>query len=449
MGYIIKNATLVNEVKTFVASVVISGDRIEKIIHNIDDIDFSRWSSYELIEARGMLLVPGAIDDQVHFRDPGLTHKGDIATESKAAVAGGVTSFMDMPNTIPNTLTQRILQDKYDIAAEKSLANYSFYMGASNDNIDEVLKTNPKDVCGIKVFMGSSTGNMLVNNDNTLVRLFSEAPCLIATHCEDEAIIRNNMEIYKGKYGDDAPFSIHPLIRSEEACYKTSSLAAELATKYNTQLHILHLSTAKEIQLFRNDIPLKDKKITAETCLHYLYFNDKDYETRGRFLKCNPAVKTEKDRLALIKGCIDNHIDILATDHAPHTYDEKQKPYFSAPSGGTSIQHLLLGALELSNKGIITKERIVELLSHNPAILYKIKDRGFIREGYYADLVLIDPNKTQIINNDNLHYKCGWTAYAGIELSNSVSHTFINGELVYHEGKFNEDFRGKRLIFNR
>lgn len=449
MGYIIKDATLVNEGKTFVASVVISGDRIEKIIHNIDDIDFSKWSSYELIEARGMLLVPGAIDDQVHFRDPGLTHKGDIATESKAAVAGGVTSFMDMPNTIPNTLTQRILQDKYDIAAEKSMANYSFYMGASNDNIDEVLKTNPKDVCGIKVFMGSSTGNMLVNNDNTLVRLFSEAPCLIATHCEDEAIIRNNMEIYKGKYGDDAPFSIHPLIRSEEACYKTSSLAAELATKYGTQLHILHLSTAKEIQLFRNDIPLKDKKITAETCLHYLYFNDKDYETRDRFLKCNPAVKTEKDRLALIEGCIDNHIDILATDHAPHTFEEKQKPYFSAPSGGTSIQHLLLGALELSNKGIITKERIVELLSHNPAILYKIKDRGFIREGYYADLVLIDPNKTQIINNDNLHYKCGWTAYAGIELSNSVSHTFINGELVYHEGKFNEDFRGKRLIFNR
>ena len=277
MGYIIKDATLVNEGKTFVASVVISGDRIERIIQNIDGIDFSEWSSYELINARGMLLVPGAIDDQVHFRDPGLTHKGDIATESKAAVAGGVTSFMDMPNTIPNTLTQRILQDKYDIAAEKSMANYSFYMGASNDNIDEVLKTNPKDVCGIKVFMGSSTGNMLVNNDNTLVRLFSEAPCLIATHCEDEAIIRNNMEIYKGKYGDDAPFSIHPLIRSEEACYKTSSLAAELATKYDTQLHILHLSTAKEIQLFRNDIPLKDKKITAETCLHYLYFNDKDY----------------------------------------------------------------------------------------------------------------------------------------------------------------------------
>lgn len=446
MRYIIKNATLVNEGKSFMASVFISGEIIEKIIPAESQQDFE---GYEVIDAAGLLLLPGAIDDQVHFRDPGLTHKGDIATESRAAVAGGVTSFMDMPNTVPNTLTQQLLQDKYDIAAEKSMANYSFYMGASNDNIEEVLKTNPQDVCGIKVFMGSSTGNMLVNNGGTLQRLFQEAPCLIATHCEDEDIIRRNIDIYKSKYGDDAPASIHPLVRSAEACYKTSSEAAELASKYGTHLHILHLSTAKEIKLFRNDIPLKDKKITAETCLHYLLFDDRDYEKKGMFLKCNPAVKTEDDKLALIQACNDNHIDILATDHAPHTLEEKNKPYFSAPSGGTSVQHLLLGALELANKGIMTKEKVVELLSHNPATLFKINKRGFIREGYYADLVLINPNKRHIISNNDVLYKCGWTGYSGMELSCSVTHTFINGELVYHNGNFNEDYRGKRLTFNR
>lgn len=446
MRYIIKNATLVNEGKSFMASVFISGEIIEKVIPAESQQDFE---GYEVIDAAGLLLLPGAIDDQVHFRDPGLTHKGDIATESRAAVAGGVTSFMDMPNTVPNTLTQQLLQDKYDIAAEKSMANYSFYMGASNDNIEEVIKTNPQDVCGIKVFMGSSTGNMLVNNGGTLQRLFQEAPCLIATHCEDEDIIRRNIDIYKSKYGDDAPASIHPLVRSAEACYKTSSEAAELASKYGTHLHILHLSTAKEIELFRNDIPLKDKKITAETCLHYLLFDDRDYEKKGMFLKCNPAVKTEDDKLALIQACNDNHIDILATDHAPHTLEEKNKPYFSAPSGGTSVQHLLLGALELANKGIMTKEKVVELLSHNPATLFKINKRGFIREGYYADLVLINPNKRHIISNNDVLYKCGWTGYSGMELSCSVTHTFINGELVYHNGNFNENYRGKRLTFNR
>lgn len=446
MRYIIKNATLVNEGKSFMASVFISGEIIEKVIPAESQQDFE---GYEVIDAAGLLLLPGAIDDQVHFRDPGLTHKGDIATESRAAVAGGVTSFMDMPNTVPNTLTQQLLQDKYDIAAEKSMANYSFYMGASNDNIEEVIKTNPQDVCGIKVFMGSSTGNMLVNNSSTLQRLFQEAPCLIATHCEDEDIIRRNIDIYKSKYGDDAPASIHPLVRSAEACYKTSSEAAELASKYGTHLHILHLSTAKEIELFRNDIPLKDKKITAETCLHYLLFDDRDYEKKGMFLKCNPAVKTEDDKLALIQACNDNHIDILATDHAPHTLEEKNKPYFSAPSGGTSVQHLLLGALELANKGIMTKEKVVELLSHNPATLFKINKRGFIREGYYADLVLINPNKRHVISNNDVLYKCGWTGYSGMELSCSVTHTFINGELVYHNGNFNENYRGKRLTFNR
>ena len=455
MRYIIKNATLVNEGKSFLASVVILGDTIEKIIpadkQQTTDNRQQDSEGYEIIDATGLLLLPGAIDDQVHFRDPGLTHKGDIATESRAAVAGGVTSFMDMPNTVPNTLTQQLLQDKYDIAAEKSMANYSFYMGASNDNIEEALKTNPKEVCGIKVFMGSSTGNMLVNNSHTLQRLFSEAPCLIATHCEDEDIIRRNMEMFKERYGDNAPTSIHPLVRSAEACYKTSSQAAELASKYGTQLHILHLSTAKEVNLFRNDIPLKDKKITAETCLHYLLFDDRDYAKKGNFLKCNPAVKTENDKLALIQACIDGHIDILATDHAPHTFEEKNKPYFSAPSGGTSIQHLLLGTLELSfdRQQAFSIEKAVELLSHNPAILYKIDRRGFIREGYFADLVLVDPKKKQVITNENVHYKCGWTGYAGMELSCSVTHTFVNGELVYHDGTFKEDYRGKRLTFNR
>ena len=463
MRYLIKNATLVNEGKSFMASVLISGETIEKIIpagslQDNESTSLQDFDNCEIIDAKGLLLLPGAIDDQVHFRDPGLTHKGDIATESRAAIAGGVTSFMDMPNTVPNTLTQQLLQDKYDIAAEKSMANYSFYMGVSNDNIDEVLKTDPKNVCGIKAFMGSSTGNMLVNNELTLQRLFQEAPCLIATHCEDEDTIRRNMEIFKAKYGDDAPASVHPLIRSEEACYKTSSYAAELASKYGTQLHILHLSTAKEIQLFNNNIPLKDKKITAETCLHYLLFDDRDYETKKTFLKCNPAVKTENDKLALIQACIDNHIDILATDHAPHTFEEKNKPYFSAPSGGTSVQHLLLGALELAikeqkstDKGrqTLTIEKVVELLSHNPAILFKINKRGFIREGYYADLVLVDPNKEQTISNNDVHYKCGWTAYEGMKLSCSVTHTFVNGELVYDNGKFKEDYRGKRLTFNR
>ena len=455
MRYIIKNATLVNEGKSFLASVVILGDTIEKIIpedsQQTTDNRQQDSEGYEIIDATGLLLLPGAIDDQVHFRDPGLTHKGDIATESRAAVAGGVTSFMDMPNTVPNTLTQQLLQDKYDIAAEKSMANYSFYMGASNDNIEEALKTNPKEVCGIKVFMGSSTGNMLVNNSHTLQRLFSEAPCLIATHCEDEDIIRRNMEMFKERYGDNAPTSIHPLVRSAEACYKTSSQAAELASKYGTQLHILHLSTAKEVSLFRNDIPLKDKKITAETCLHYLLFDDRDYDRKGNFLKCNPAVKTENDKSALIQACIDGHIDILATDHAPHTFEEKNKPYFSAPSGGTSIQHLLLGTLELSfdRQQAFSIEKAVELLSHNPAILYKIDRRGFIREGYFADLVLVDPKKKQVITNENVHYKCGWTGYAGMELSCIVTHTFVNGELVYHDGTFKEDYRGKRLTFNR
>lgn len=463
MRYLIKNATLVNEGKSFMASVLISGETIEKIIpagslQDNESTSLQDFDNCEVIDAKGLLLLPGAIDDQVHFRDPGLTHKGDIATESRAAIAGGVTSFMDMPNTVPNTLTQQLLQDKYDIAAEKSMANYSFYMGVSNDNIDEVLKTDPKNVCGIKAFMGSSTGNMLVNNELTLQRLFQEAPCLIATHCEDEDTIRRNMEIFKAKYGDDAPASVHPLIRSEEACYKTSSYAAELASKYGTQLHILHLSTAKEIQLFNNNIPLKDKKITAETCLHYLLFDDRDYETKKTFLKCNPAVKTENDKLALIQACIDNHIDILATDHAPHTFEEKNKPYFSAPSGGTSVQHLLLGALELAikeqksaDKGrqTLTIEKVVELLSHNPAILFKINKRGFIREGYYADLVLVNPNKEQTISNNDVHYKCGWTAYEGMKLSCSVTHTFVNGELVYDNGKFKEDYRGKRLTFNR
>lgn len=449
MGYIIKNATLVNEGESFLASVAVSGEFIEKIARGTDAMDATRWKGYTVIDARGKYLLPGVIDDQVHFREPGLTYKADIRTESRAAVAGGVTSFMDMPNTVPNTLTQQLLQQKYDIAAEKSYCNYSFYMGASNDNIEEVLKTNPREVCGIKVFMGSSTGNMLVDKEEILERIFREVPCLVATHCEDEIIIRANIAMFKERYGDDAPAMIHPLIRSAEACYRSSSKAVEIAEKYNTRLHVLHVSTEKEMSLFRNDIPLKDKMITSEVCLHHLWFNDKDYESKGNFIKWNPAVKTEQDRSALLAAVIDNRIDVVATDHAPHTLEEKSKPYFSAPSGGPSVQHLLTGLMEFINRGVMTLEKVVEKLSHNPAILFGIDRRGFIREGYYADLVIINPDKKQYVNNENVLYKCGWTPYNGIVLSNSVDSTFVNGSLVYHDGIIEDIINAKRLIFNR
>lgn len=451
MGYIIKNATLVNEGTTTLASVVISDDRIEKILVGNDDI--SNWKGYDVIEAKGLHLIPGIIDEHVHFREPGLTQKADIFTESRAAVAGGVTSFMDMPNTNPQTTTQELLQQKFDLAAQKSAANYSFYLGATNDNIDEVKKTDPKKVCGIKLFMGSSTGNMLVNEDDTLVRLFNEAPCLIAAHCEDEQTIHENTVCCKdlaakGEVIVDA--SIHPFIRTTEACYKSTAKAVDMAAKFGARLHVMHISTKSELTLFRNDIPLKDKRITAETCPHYLAFCDKDYDEKSYAIKCNPAIKMASDRTLLRMAINDGHIDIIGTDHAPHLWHEKfTDDYFTAKSGFPSIQNSLDVMLNLYHQGVISLSLIVKLMCHNPAELYQIKDRGFIREGYFADLVLVDLNHEKVIKNDDMLYKCGWTPYDGMSVKSKVTHTFVNGNLVYHDGIVEDNIWGKPLEFDR
>jgi len=442
-SYLIKAATIVNEGQKIVADVLIKDGIIEKIGQNLSAPDAQE------INAEGQYLLPGMIDDQVHFREPGLTHKADIFTESMAAVAGGITSFMEMPNTVPNTLTQELLADKYAIAAETSLANYSFYMGASNDNIEEVLKTDAKNVCGIKVFMGSSTGNMLVDNEKTLENIFSKAPILVATHCEDEATIRKNLAEYKASYGDDLTIDMHPLIRSAEACYKSSSLAVELAKRYQTRLHILHISTAKEIALFDNTIPLAAKKITAEACVHHLWFNDKDYAAKGNFIKWNPAVKTEADQNGVLQGVLNDNIDVIATDHAPHTLEEKQQAYASAPSGGPLVQHALPALLEMHLQGKITLEKIVEKTAHNLAICFNIEKRGFIREGYWADLVLVDLKDSWKVTSLNNFYKCGWSPFDGDTFQASVTHTFVSGNLAYQKGRFTTDQIGQRLTFER
>jgi dihydroorotase len=444
---LIKNATIVNQGIQFLGSVLIEGAYIKAIYKDSENPILPR--SDQEIDATGKLLIPGVIDDQVHFREPGLTHKATILTESAAAVAGGITSFMEMPNTVPNTLTQELLQDKYDIAAQDSVANYSFFMGASNDNLDEVLKTDPTQVCGIKVFMGSSTGNMLVDNKKTLTGLFQECPMLIATHCEDEQTIQNNIAIYKAKYQEDVPMSAHHLIRSEEACYKSSSMAVELATKYNTRLHILHISTAKEVSLFRNDIPMSEKRITAEACVHHLWFSDADYEKKGAFIKWNPAVKTANDRAEILAAVINNKIDVIATDHAPHTLAEKQQSYFKAPSGGPLVQHALLALLTLVNKGAITLTKLVEKMSHAPADMFQINKRGYIKEGYFADLVLIDLTKQLTVSKDNLLYQCGWSPFEGETFAQSVDTTFVNGNIVYQHGLINNQQKGMRLTFER
>jgi len=441
--YLIKAATIVNEGQKIIADVLIKDGFIDKIGQNLSAPEA------EEINAEGKYLLPGMIDDQVHFREPGLTHKADIFTESMAAVAGGITTFMEMPNTVPNTLTQELLADKYAIAAETSLANYSFYMGASNDNIEQVLKTDPKNVCGIKVFMGSSTGNMLVDNEKTLEKIFSQAPILVATHCEDEATIRHNLAKFKAKYDDHLTIDMHPLIRSEEACYKSSSLAVELAKQYNTRLHILHISTAKEIALFDNTIPLKDKRITAEACVHHLWFNDKDYATKGNFIKWNPAVKTEADQNGILQGILHDHIDVIATDHAPHTLEEKNQPYIQAPSGGPLVQHALPALLEMHLQGKISLEKIAEKTAHNLAICFDIEKRGFIREGYWADLVLVDLKDSWTVTKLNNFYKCGWSPFDGDTFQASVTHTFVSGNLAYVKGRFTTDQIGKRLTFAR
>ena len=453
MNYYIKNATLVNEGETFVASVFISDGKIAKIIRDnqVPEPVEGPSPSVRIIDAQGKYLIPGIIDEHVHFREPGLTHKADIYTESRAAVAGGVTSFMDMPNTNPQTTTQELLQQKFDLAAEKSMANFSFYLGATNDNLAEVIKTDPKTVCGIKLFMGSSTGNMLVDKNDVLVRLFRESPCLIAVHCEDEATIHANMVCSKdlaakGEVILDA--GIHPFIRSMEACYRSSSKAVDMAEKFGARLHVLHISTKAELSLFKNNIPLKDKKITAETCPHYLWFDAHDYEEKSFAIKCNPAIKSHRDKEALLQALRDGLIDTIGTDHAPHLLEEKMTDdYFTSKSGFPSIQHSLDIMLN-----VIGKENLpllVQLMCHNPAILYQIDRRGFIREGYHADLVLVDMNATHVITDKSEYSKCGWSPYDGIEACSKVTHTFVNGNLVYENGVFHEESKGERLLFNR
>ena len=443
---LIRNATIVNEGRTFAGSVLIDGEHIKTVYEGNLVVELS--VPYTEIDATGLLLFPGVIDDQVHFRDPGLTHKGDIYTESKAAVAGGITSYFEMPNTRPQATTIDILEEKYTLASQKSFANYSFLMGVTNDNLDELKKLNPRNVAGVKMFMGSSTGNMLVDNQETLNRVFSEIPLLIVTHCEDEATIQNNIQHYKALLGEDIPIKYHPLIRSAEACYKSSSYAVELATKYNARLHVFHLSSALEMSLFSSDKPLKDKRITAEVCVHHLWFSDTDYAQYGNRIKWNPAIKSESDRLALIDAVNSNKIDVIATDHAPHLLSEKEGSCLTAASGGPLVQHSLVAMLQMVKQGAFSLEKVVEKMCHAPAELFRIEKRGFIRPGYYADLVLVDPNREWMVNADNILYKCGWSPFEGTKFSASVLQTWVNGKLVYDNGQFDETVRGKRLLFD-
>ena len=440
---IIKSATIVNEGRTFIGDVFVKNGLIEQIGSSLNS------AADKEINAEGLHLFPGCIDDQVHFREPGLTHKGNIFTESRAAVAGGITSFMEMPNTVPNALTQDLLEDKYQIARQTSAGNYSFFMGAGNDNLDQVLKTDPKNVCGIKVFMGSSTGDMLVDNEKTLEGIFSKTPMLVATHCEDEATIRANSAQFKMQYGDKLTAEMHPMIRNAEACYISSSLAVGLAKKFNTRLHILHISTAIETSLFDNSIPLEKKRITSEACIHHLWFSDADYAKKGNWIKWNPAIKTAADRDEIFKAVLDDRIDVIATDHAPHTIEEKSQSYSKAPSGGPLVQHALIAMLEFYKQGKISLEKIVEKMAHRPAICFQIENRGFIREGYWADLVLVDLNKRQTVSKSNLLYKCGWSPFEGQTFGSTVVSTIVSGNLVYENGKLIDGIFGKRMVFNR
>ncbi|WP_082017303.1 dihydroorotase [Kaistella jeonii] len=444
MKILIKNAKIVNENQIFESDLLIENDLISKIENNI-----SEENADQIIEANGKYLLPGIIDDQVHFREPGLTWKGDIESESRAAIAGGITSFMEQPNTVPNAVTQELLEEKYQIAAEKSFANYSFLMGGTNDNLEELLKTNPRNVAGIKLFLGSSTGNMLVDDPETLEKIFNNVKMLIAVHCEDEATIRRNTEIFKEKYGDDIPVECHHLIRSEEACYISSSKAIELAKKTGARLHVFHLSTAKEMELFRNDIPLKEKMITAEVCLHHLTFTNEDYKTKGNFIKWNPSIKTQKDKDGLWAALLDDRIDVIATDHAPHTLEEKSQKYLQAPSGGPLVQHALNVMLENFKNEKISLEKIVEKMCHNPAILFQIEKRGFIKEGFKADLVLVDLNEKYTVSKDNILAKCGWSPFEGTEFHSKITHTFVNGFPAFENGKISEEKHGERLLFDR
>ncbi len=445
MKTLIKNARIVNEGKIFKGAVLVDGEFIARVYEG-EFIPAEELKNISVIDADGKFLIPGVIDDQVHFREPGLTHKGEIATESRAAVAGGVTSYMEMPNTNPQTVTQELLEQKYQLAARVSAANFSFYMGATNDNLDEVLKTDGSKVCGIKIFMGSSTGNMLVDKEEVLAEIFRSTKLLVATHCEDEPTIIRNTALYREKYGEFVPISAHPKIRSAEACYKSSAKAVELAAKFGTRLHVLHLSTADEMKLFSAG-PVSQKHITAEVCVHHLWFDEHDYVKYGTRIKWNPAVKSADDKAALWEALRSDRIDVIATDHAPHTLDEKEHSYFKAPSGGPLVQHSLVAMLELSKNGLISTERVVEKMCHAPADLYRIDRRGYIREGYYADLVLVDPTSHWTVSPENILYKCGWSPFEGLSFTHQVTHTFVNGGLVYQDGKIVSDQSGKRLMF--
>jgi len=444
----ITNAQIVNEGKIFLGNVFIKDGLIENIFTQKETLGID-ISADCIIDASGQYLFPGIIDDQVHFRDPGLTEKADMYTESKAAAAGGVTSFMDMPNTLPKAVTLDILEEKYKLASEKSLINYSFFIGATNTNINEVLKADAYKICGVKIFMGASTGNMLVDNDEALNDFFSKSKLLIATHCEEESIIQENLTFYKNKFGDDLPMKYHPLIRTEEACYQSTFKVVNLAKKHNTRLHVLHLSTAKELDLFDNTKPIREKNITSEVCVHHLWFDESDYEKYGSLVKCNPAIKTKKDKEELLAGLLSNKIDIIATDHAPHLLYEKSNVYTKSPSGIPLIQHSFLMMLELYHLGKISLEKIAEKMCHAPAECYKISKRGFVRKGYAADIILVDLNNPWKVENDSILYKCKWSPFENFTFKSKVISTIINGKLVYNKGKFNEEIKGQRLLFEK
>lgn len=442
---LIKNAKIVNEGVIFEGDVLIENDLIVEIADSIS----AKSSQCKIIDAEGNYLIPGAIDDQVHFREPGLTHKGNIESESKAAIAGGITSFIEQPNTIPNAITQEILEQKYELAAQNSYANYSFMMGGTNENLEEILKTNPKNVAGLKLFLGSSTGDMLVDSSESLEKIFSSTKLLIAVHSEDEDTVKSNLEKFKLQYGDDIPVECHPLIRSVEACYKSTERIVKLAKKTGARLHVFHLSTAKELEFFTNKIPLQDKMITAEVCIHHLWFSDEDYKTKGNLIKWNPAIKSVDDRKALWTALLDDRIDVIATDHAPHTLEEKNQSYLKAPSGGPLVQHAVVAMFEAHHEGKISVEKIVEKMCHNPAKIFKIEKRGFIREGYYADLVIVNAGLPWSVKKENIIAKCGWSPFEGYTFKSRITHTFVNGQLVYTAFKVKDIRAGKRLLFER
>lgn len=445
-NYYIKNGLVINEGNIEVKHIAIKNGRIEKLVNSGETFD---ENGYEIIDATGKYIMPGAIDDQVHFREPGLTEKGEIYTEARAAVAGGITSYMEMPNTKPGAVTAELLEQKYSRAAEVSLGNYSFYMGTTNDNLDEILKIDYTRVCGVKIFMGSSTGNMLVDDPGTIDNLFKNVKVIIAAHCESDKMIADNLAKYKEKYGEMIPVVYHPYIRSADACYASSSQAVELAKKNNTRFHVLHISTGKETELFTNTLPLKEKRITAEACIHHLWFSEDDYTVKGSLIKWNPAVKTASDREKIWEALLDDRIDVIATDHAPHTLEEKDKPYSQCPSGAPLVQHSVVAMFEFWHQGKISLEKIVEKMCHNVAILFDIEERGFIREGYFADLVIVDPDKRWKVQKENILYKCGWSPFEGTWFKSKIEKTFVNGHLVYNEGEFDESQKGMRMTFDR